>query len=340
MTLRVMTNLPAPSDATSWYRASGPLNEIRDIDVEFIPCPRTIEWDCLTGMDVLFSQRPYGAHQLAIMKRAKSYNLVNWVDFDDDLLTVPTYNPTHETFGREEVMANVQEAIKMADIITVSTMDLGASIRKINPKVLVVPNAINTRLYHRVSDTVQRNQTVCYRGSSTHDVDVRIHADIILEAYEKFPQYSWCFVGWNPHFITDAMSKDRMRHVHWISDPLVYMANLQKLRPAIGIVPLCDNQFNRSKSRIAHLELSLAGAMCVTPDWQEWQGSNTFKYSNPASFREQLFSALETPIERLGEMNNADWQWIKEHRSLDKVNVLRKEMLLAIKAKLSRANAL
>jgi hypothetical protein len=153
-----------------------------------------------------------------------------------------------------------------------------------------------------------------------------------MAAYKEFPEWSWCFVGYNPTWLTNQMDKQkRVRHLQFDNDYMNFMGNMQKLRAAVQIVPLTAIDFNFAKSRIAHLEGSLAGAAILAPDWEEWQEGQLYRYSGAHDFQEKLFHMLKTPLEDLAETNNRDWEWCNLNRNLSSVNEMRKGILEAFR---------
>ncbi len=119
------------------------------------------------------------------------------------------------------------------------------------------------------------------------------------------------------------MAKNRTRYLQFDANYPNYIRNLQRLRSAVHIIPLANNEFNHCKSRVGHLESSLAGSVAVAPDWHEWQGGESAHYKSKEDFRERLFNLLETPLPDLQARNQKDWAWILENRTLDKINIRR-----------------
>ncbi len=291
-------------------------------------------WPEIQNVDAVFLQRPFAADHAMMAHIAKMYKKPLWVDFDDDLQSVPDCNPTHSLYNTPEVKKNLENICRMADIITTATKALGASVAKWNPKVLVVPNALNMRILNRLDGALPRNKCVLWRGSHCHFTDLFDHTDQILAAYREFPDWSWCFVGYNPTWITRHMDKQkRVRVVPFDNDYLNFIGNMQKLRAAVQIVPLVPCDFNFAKSRIAHLEASLAGSAVLAPDWEEWSDGHIYRYSDAADFQTKLFQMLQTPLEQLAETNNKDWLWVESQRNLTVVNEFRKGIVQAFRGK-------
>ncbi len=166
-----------------------------------------------------------------------------------------------------------------------------------------------------------------WRGSHTHDEDMRTHMGAMLDVYKKYPDWKWYFVGKNPYWITNKMDSDRCFYTPFVNNARQYVEFLQSKRAAIHIVPLVDNTFNRSKSRVSHIEATLAGSACLTPNWQEWEGGRAYRYRDTETFHSELVRMVESPLEELAEVNKDSFTWVKENRALHRINEKRAEVL-------------
>jgi hypothetical protein len=91
-------------------------------------------------------------------------------------------------------------------------------------------------------------------------------------------------------------------------------------------VPLADSIFNRCKSNIAWIEGSFAGAVCLVPDWEEWQMPGTVRYSNPAEYGEKMKLLLNNNF-NYRKYNDLSWEYIMDNLTLSRVNGQRIEIL-------------
>ena len=342
MSFKMLCFAPYPEDGTSQYRCWGPLNEVRrlipDLDLVSLhtlssnPAGTRLSWVEMGMVDAVMIQRPFAPEHVSIAHMAKLHKKPLWVDYDDDLFTVPKDNPTHLNYNTPQVKQGIEAICKMADIITVSTKFLGQKLAKFNPKVMVVPNGLNMRMLHRMDDALPRNKCVVWRGSHCHLMDLFEHTEQILAAYNAFPEWGFTFVGYNPTWITNKMDMEkRCRFLPFDNDYTTYMSNMQKLRAAVQIVPLIPIDFNFAKSRIAHIEGSFAGSAVLAPDWEEWQDGKIYRYSGVHDFQEKLFGMLATPLEDLAATNNQDWEWVSKHRTLAVTNEFRRGILEAFR---------
>jgi hypothetical protein len=285
--------------------------------------------------DGAFMQRPSTEQHIQVAKMVKTQGMPIWVDYDDDLFSVPSDNPTYSMYGKPSVQKNIAELIAMADIVTVSTEDLKNKFQKkeapLNKNVVVIPNAFNNRMIKDLPKHPTQD-LVLWRGSATHARDLVTHMPAMVEAFHKYERFTWCFIGpkkdqlW---FMADEFKcksgKDRAIFIDG-QDPLEYFKFIRNAAAKVQIVPLKDNTFNRSKSNIAWIEGSYAGSACLVPDWQEWQQPGAFKYKDPDHFGVCLNEMLKS-ADHLSEPAHQSWEHIRHWLCLDEVNKKREAVL-------------
>src|SRR5271169_606881 len=321
MSFKLIFSCPQPVDGTSVYRGWGPLTDLklRHEGLELVEQTDPLRWITIRDCDAVFIQRPFVPGQVELAKFAKFYKKPIWIDYDDDLTCVTRDNPAARVYanGNEKnVTDNVKFICELADIVTVSTDVLKERLLKFAKRVITVPNGLDLDILQPMSPDLPQNPCVTWRGSGSHDRDVEIHAEAILEAHKAFPEWGWCFFGHDHWRLTERMNPARVRIVPFISNYVSFIMDMQKMRGALNIVPLADTPFNRAKSRIAQFETSLAGAVSIVPDWEEWRGGSAFHYDGVNGFKDALFRAMNTPLPELAEMNKNDWEWVMQNRTL------------------------
>ncbi len=324
--------IPNPKDATSFYRASGPLAQI----VNEADC----DWDILLGQEVYdeicyiargcFMQRPYDKVHYEVAKMVKRNRRNLWVDYDDDLFNLPTDNGAYETYSDSTVRRQMAEIIAMADIVTVTTEHLKERLQSgplKNKDVRVIPNAIDFERFPQ-QPLPERKNVVLWRGSKTHHKDVMTVGKAMVELYKKTPKTVWEFLGDNLWFVTDLMrTHDPKRVVYNKGVSIIeYMQHIIDVAPKTFMAPLLDQPFNHSKSNIAFLEATFAGALCIAPKFKEWEvpGCVTYDAKNPDDFRDRFEAVMAGKLDSNVEIART---WVKENRSLKKVNELRKQVV-------------
>lgn len=326
--ISLLVHCPKPNDPTSFYRGVDVIGDLkcrsRDLSISFI---NEITRATLRMVDAVFLQRPSTRQHLAMARLCRAARKPLWVDYDDDLTCVPADNPTHPVYSSPEVQKNLREIVSLADTVTVSTKRLGARVAELGAKrVRVVPNAFDDHLFHRDVTEGERPRVIVWRGSPTHQRDLAHFAEPILELAHAHKEWAWNFVGWNPWFLTEEMPKDRCFFTPGL--PIEeYFGYVQKLAAPIQIVPLYDNEFNRSKSNIAWIEGTFAGSACIVPNWEEWQRPGAVTYDSREQFHTNLKALMEDEQAPIPEISQASWEHIEQNLLLSKVNETRREVL-------------
>jgi glycosyltransferase involved in cell wall biosynthesis len=309
---------PNQTDATSFYRGIGVLSEVRrkrdNLQLMLIT---EVNWASLKMCDGLFLQRPFTNAHLRIAEMTKRNGLPLWVDYDDDLFSVPDWNPSYSTYSKKEIQQNIATIVAMADKVSVSTYSLGTKLQPLNNKIVVIPNAFDNYLFkHRPEINPNRNPLIMWRGSKTHKKDLNIASEACITLAQSNPELTWLFIGDTPWFA------DYMPHKSTICcealDPIEYWEFLGKTQPTIMIIPLDDCDFNKSKSNIAWQEGSYCGAECLAPNWLEWQKPGITNYKDNDDFLTQLQTMI---LKKAHACNNSySWQNIQETLQLNEVN--------------------
>lgn len=298
-----------------------------DFDLRLLETSQ-VDWRSLSAVNAVFMQRPYDKSHFEIASLAKLYNRPVWIDYDDDLFSVPPDNPTFQNYGRDEVKNNIRKLCRIADVVTVSTNFLKQKLSEFNTNVITVPNAFDEKSFNRIAPTVPRPKIINWRGSKTHQRDVFGVALEIIQLAHRYPSWTWNFIGDNLWFLTEKMPRDRTICIAPI-DLINYFAFAQKLSPSIQIVPLADSPFNRSKSNIAWMEGVYAGSQTLAPDWEEWRKPGCVNYTDSKDFGsklEKMMLKFENGSDYKLE-NQEAWDYIQNNLTLTKTNQTRMEIL-------------
>jgi hypothetical protein len=226
-------------------------------------------------------------------------------------------------------MAQVAKLIARADVLTVTNDVLKAKYEKLNPNIVVVPNCFNDRMMNaRPEIDPIPKKLINWRGSPTHQKDIAVHMQAILQLCKEFPDWTWNFIGETFWMFSESMPAKNFVQCPAV-DQATYWHLIAQLQPAIQIVPLEDNEFNRSKSNIAWIEGAYAGAACLAPDWEHWRQPGVINYTNPVSFYRKLKSLMEGKWD-LAQLGKNGWEGVQQKFLLSKVNELRAQLVLSL----------
>jgi len=300
------------ADATSFYRAAGVAGDLENkigavIDV-MDWTEKTLTWTILSNYDIVWMQRPISPESVNAAKYLKLMEKPIWVDYDDDLFSLPTTHPMIHIFAgaRDNIIALLQ----MADVVTVSTIGIRNSFEAYNGNIQVVPNSCQDSLLRPY--TGKRSNVILYRGMKSHMADIYSYSIYIQKLIDDGHPVK--FIGINPFFLNKYTLLEERDIYH-------YFKYLQDIRPLCLIFPLIDNTFNRAKSNICWIEATMCGSVVIAPDWPEWDYPGILHYV-PGTFYDVVKRVVMGQVE-IEQLYQTSYQYISENLVLSKVNELR-----------------
>jgi hypothetical protein len=311
------------SDATSYYRGAGVVADLENqtgakIDITdwggMVPT-----WDSLSRYDLFWFQRP--AHQVAVTAAnyiRKELGLPIWVDHDDDLLNLPATHDSVNTFAanREHIIGMIQRA----NAVTVSTVKIKESYSIYNENIHVVPNAVHDEMFNEFTGT--RAEILFYRGMSSHRPE-------LVSFMHHFRQL--IADGHKLKFVTNINPRIYLGlKCDWIPEKELYMYfnYIRQLHPKAFMFPMVDNTFNRCRSNIAWLEATMAGSVCIAPDWPEWQKPGIIHCDKDNFY--QVCKAVANGDYDIDALYRQSYEYIRENLVLSKVNQQRIEIIKSL----------
>jgi hypothetical protein len=325
--IKIGVHAANPDDSCSYYRSWGPFGKLRQLApyIEVQPIA-TSGWSEVSKSDIIFLQRPFDKSQLAPIKTANQWNIPVWVDYDDDFTNIPRDNPNWSTFNDPATQKIFQECCQRASVVTVTTEALKEALKDLNKNILVIPNVHNDYVLGPCTPTGKRAQVIAWRGSNTHQNDLLQYRDEIKALATEFPDFEWHFFGYYPFFLTEKMK----HQFHRMTGIMSFFQSFKAISPAISIVPLADNPFNRSKSSIAWLESTYVGSMTVAPDFDGWKQPGVFNYSDRETFHQQMRKAIASVTGEVNEPTLKSAEYIRNSLSLSKMNTIRLALIQAL----------
>lgn len=242
------------------YRILLPFNQLEQhghqVDVNWGWTDRCEEYDIIVG------QRIGKPEALPIWRRlAARHKLV--YETDDDVFTIDPTNAMAYLTHSAEVVDAVEFAATAAHLVTVSTEPLAEVMRRYNDNVVVLPNHIEAAMLDLERPRRDR-VTVGWAGGDSHLVDFHMVAAQLRRFLDRNPAVDFHNIG------TSYLRpfKLRGRHTGWSSDIWDYYRSIDF---DIGIAPLADTVFNRSKSAIKAMEYAALGIPVVASDVQPYR---------------------------------------------------------------------
>ncbi len=214
--------------------------------------------DLARGIDLVFVQRQFPSLKNEKVLRAALRSDVPIVfDLDDMLLDVPPWHPSSAELSRRAPF--IRWVLSEADLITVSTEPLAASLRKVTRRpIRVQPNCVDTSLFvKRRTRSEDGRFRFLISGTSTHARDWTLIERPLRECLDAHRgRVEAVFFGNAP---SSLAADPRVRYVPFESAYRGYAEQLAKLSVDAALVPLEDSAFNRCKSNIKWLEYSCLG---------------------------------------------------------------------------------
>lgn len=326
--IRVLLICPNKVDGTSFYRAWGVFGHLsRNYPIEVIGLDYAdniaSKWNIIESCDIAFIQRPHTVNVLHTLRYIKQMQKPVILDFDDDLFNITPSNPAYMAFKDQRTKDAVTNCIEESDHVIVSTEKLKEVYGVHNKNITVIRNAFNSELFKYAKERRSVSNLVLWRGGSGHLSDLNKFKTEILSLVNNRLDYNWAFIGFYPPFIPEERANIRALD---FSDVITYNRLIYNLKPKVVYVPLEKTIFNDCKSNVAFIEGTMAGAVCIVPDWQEWRCPGTLLYKDEDEFRDLMKLALRNDFD-VNAMNKKAWNYINNEQSLDVWNKKRFKLI-------------
>jgi glycosyltransferase involved in cell wall biosynthesis len=264
----------ADNSGCGWYRMRMPLGELarRGHDT-LVDTQLTKDW--LDTCDVLVGQRICKTGPTGIWQRIARHpgRPLLVFDLDDDLWNVdPSSVESHAWFARPDVQDRLDRNIQVADLVTVTTEALADRIRRLNDRVVVIPNFVPAAMLDLppVDRGGDSRVVVGWTGSSTHAMDFADAGPQMARFLERNSAVKLHTIGSNKHAFEQLMKwarrvrDDQWDVSPWFDDLWGYYRELGQFD--VATAPLVRHVFNESKSWIKALESAARGLPIVASD--------------------------------------------------------------------------
>lgn len=162
------------------------------------------------------------------------------------------------------VMEEFKDTIREADMVTVTTEDLGRVFKSYNPNVKVLPNCVDLKEWNKlriVRDNPKEIRIAWYGGNS-HWEDLFLIREALKEIAEKYPNVKILTIGYKPVGFEKDYRLGQTEFEEWREIP-AHPYRLAALDIDIGVIPLGVTPFNNAKSPIKWIEFSALQVPCV-----------------------------------------------------------------------------
>ena len=250
-------------------------------DIISVPSVRQ-EIECFArASDVMIWQPVYYDHTLNFFNEIRQkYGKPTFVETDDNYIDVPAWNEAFHSFKPTSAHRYAAtETMSFADGMFVSTPHLKELYGRYNENVHVIENSLDFKGdrkfvgWDQVSVRKHKGIRIGWIGGRSHFNDLMLVAPALREILLKYPEVTLCLVNSaiqpSCKALGIAYPFEGLSNVHY-ADRSVPINRYAQFAASfgfdIGIAPLVDCNFNRSKSNLRWLEYSAMKIPTVATD--------------------------------------------------------------------------
>lgn len=271
---------------THVYAFQYKMNESHPWQLDMVDNPnirREIEGFCQIA-DVVVWQPLFYGHSLEFFNDLK-YKLGKpfLVETDDNFTDVPPWNEAFYSFAPgSSPSRNAATCISIADGLIVSTPHLKETYSHLNERCWVVPNSIDFNEWDGLKRRSGGPLRVGWIGGKAHVRDLYMIKDAVKELHNRHKDVRFYFVnsalkeyaaakrcGYVFEGLPRVMYTDKSAPIN------LYPRFMSSFKFDIGLAPIEDCNFNRSKSNLRWLEYSALGIPTVASDMGEFKRTIT-----------------------------------------------------------------
>lgn len=254
------------------------------------------------------------------------------VVFRDD---IPMYNRCREAFEDQTIVDTIMDIMSNMDEISVTCQYMKDYYMKKtgNKNITVIPN-FPPKFWadHYDRNKVKQNMVkyrkrprIGYTGSGTHfDLANRNgqkddFSHVIQHIVNTRKKYQWVFMGGFPLQLKPFIDNGEIEYHEWV--PLHdYMRAVNDLNVNVLIAPLEDNEFNRCKSNIKHLEGACLGIPSVCQDMVTYESCDR-RFTTGEEMLEQIEKIVKNIPNYMNisdkERAYAETMWLENPENLE-----------------------
>jgi len=277
------------------------------------------------------------AHHLKSISSQIGFRMIYEIDdipFRED---IPDYNKYKFAFTDDNIREGIQQIMEMCDEMTVTCPFMKEYFsEKLNDvNITVIPNYVPKfwmgNFYNRDKietdyEKYKRKPRVVWSGSGAHiDVDRRVKGKDDFHHVNKsirdtINDFQWVFLGAIPRELTDLVQSGKIEFHPWC-DLYNYPEKIYTLNGNMMIAPLIDNNFNKSKSDLKHLEGSCYGLPVACQDICTYENA-PIKFRTGDEMIDQVKAVLGNERrfikESVGGRNFAETRFLEKEENIGK----------------------
>lgn len=263
----------------------------------------------------------------------------------DDLLEGLNFsNPMYQDMQKN--VSQVRMMTITADTCTTTGEEIKNELSKYNSDVQILPNCIDPAQW-TVRKGNNKKVRVGYAGGSSHNEDMSLIMDVIRDLQKEidfdFTIFGLAPLKWDKYiknlkethekaikekpnatpadwYIKTMELAEQLKEIKWKQQPFVpiekYNETLAKLNFDIGLCPLIDNRFNRSKSAIKFYEYAMAGTATLASKIPPYEGEVNYTAKNQYDKWKNKLKALVESKELRESITKEQREWVLSNRDI------------------------
>jgi glycosyltransferase involved in cell wall biosynthesis len=266
---------------SGYWRVVFPVNHMDQTGMSIDITSAGMKYEYLREYDTISVQRLCDWESYYILERLKNEGKRIVYDIDDDLFNIPKTHPDFRLIGHDEKIAAAC-IMKLADAVVVSTVPLAEIIKDVaGCDSIVIPNAVDMSNgwtptpFTGSPDNIKR---IFWQGGNTHADDWTECADAIDAILGERQDVRVVILGFLPPIVIGMLQKPNWKgRVEFLefSSAETYFTMMKHIKADVGIAPLIDTRFARSKSNLKFLEYTATGMPTVASDVRPYSDTIT-----------------------------------------------------------------
>ena len=326
--MKIFVVLPSKFAGCGFYRQYQPHNHLAKQGIDVLIGPGLFKEDDTFGVDadIIHMHKQYPDD--AGIAEARKRGIITVMDFDD-WWHLDTEHLFYKRYQEHDVTDKLILMMLSVDYLTVTTELLAAEARKINPNVVVLPNAMDMNYDGCNVKRVKEEKIIFgYLGGHCHTKDLELLRGVNNRLNRN--DYKFRLMGVDGsevynHYANILSDSGRMDKTHfdWMGKADIWHYPQFYNYLDVSLVPLVDNKFNSMKSELKLIEAGFFSKAVICSNVEPYRGllrhkENAFVVNKPQDWVKGCKWYLDNPeaIKDMGEALNETVQPF----SIDRVN--------------------
>jgi glycosyltransferase involved in cell wall biosynthesis len=225
--------------------------------IEIVPAFRA--WEA----EIVLLHGQWQPSALAMGSSLKRQGIRVVADLDEDIFAAPAEHPSAGAYRDAVFQARVRQLLGAVDAVLVPTAYLAAKLARCSSRVVVTPNGIDLEKWRTVKPKAPgRVRVIGFAGNASQGANLEVLRPALAKLSNKFREQEIRFVcfGFRPSWLSGVVPG---ADVVPACNPERYPLSLATLGFDIGLAPLSNSEFNKSRSALKFWEYSAGGAVTV-----------------------------------------------------------------------------